>query len=130
MSGAPPAPIHLAYMDSQSTTQVLRTSALLFVDISGSTALYEGLGDQEAHARIDQRLRLLQRAVADHGGQVVKSMGDGLMCDFGDADRALHAARAMQLTMFASPGGLAWGFTSAATTVRCSTTPATSTATR
>ena len=69
----------------------------------------EELGDQEAHARIDQRLRLLQRAAADHGGQVVKSMGDGLMCDFGDADRALQAAHAMQLTMFASLGGLALG---------------------
>ncbi len=96
-------------MDSHSTTQVLRTSALLFVDISGSTALYEELGDQEAHSRIDQRLRLLQRAAADHGGQVVKSMGDGLMCDFGDADSALHAAHAMQLTMFASPGGIGLG---------------------
>lgn len=96
-------------MDSQTTTQVLRMSALLFVDISGSTALYESLGDQEAHARIDQRLRLLHRAAAEHGGQVVKSMGDGLMCDFTDADGALHAAQAMQLTMFAGQSGLALG---------------------
>jgi class 3 adenylate cyclase len=96
-------------MDSQTTTQVLRMSALLFVDISGSTALYESLGDQEAHARIDQRLRLLDRAAAEHGGQVVKSMGDGLMCDFANADGAVHAAHAMQLTMFASQSGLALG---------------------
>jgi class 3 adenylate cyclase len=96
-------------MDSQATTQVLRMSALLFVDISGSTSLYESLGDQEAHARIDHRLRLLQRAAADHGGQVVKSMGDGLMCDFTEAEGALHAAHAMQLTMFASQSGLALG---------------------
>jgi class 3 adenylate cyclase len=96
-------------MDSQTTTQVLRMSALLFVDISGSTALYESLGDKEAHARIDQRLRLLDRAAADHGGQVVKRMGDGLMCDFPDADGAVHAAHAMQLTMFASQSGLALG---------------------
>jgi class 3 adenylate cyclase len=96
-------------MDSQATAPAPRTSALLFVDISGSTRLYEELGDQQAHARIDQRLRLLQRATADHGGQVVKSMGDGLMCDFGSADGALHAAHAMQLTMFASQGGLALG---------------------
>jgi class 3 adenylate cyclase len=86
-----------------------RVSALLFVDISGSTRLYEELGDQTAHARIDQRLRQLQRAVAEHGGQVVKSLGDGLMCDFGSADRALHAAHAMQLTMFGSDAGLALG---------------------
>jgi class 3 adenylate cyclase len=96
-------------MDGQVSLQGPRASALLFVDISGSTRLYEDLGDQQAHARIDQRLRLLQRAVTDHGGQVVKSMGDGLMCDFGSADRALHAAHAMQLTMFASQGGLSLG---------------------
>jgi adenylate cyclase len=91
-------------MDSPSSTQILRTSALLFVDISGSTALAEAVGDQEAHARIDQRLRRLQGAATDHGGQVVKSVGDGLMCDFGDPDRALHAARAMQRTMHEAPG--------------------------
>lgn len=96
-------------MDGQATALAPRTSALLFVDISGSTRMYEELGDQQAHARIDQRLRLLQRAAADHGGQVVKSMGDGLMCDFGSADGALHAAHAMQLTMFSSLGGLALG---------------------
>ena len=123
-------------MDNQATTtQVLRTSALLVVDISGSTRLYEELGDQEAHARIDQRLRLLQRAAADHGGQVVKSMGDGLMCDFGEAERALQAAHAMQLTMFASLGvyWAVWGWkfagsTSGAITARFSTTLETSTA--
>ena len=96
-------------MDSQSSTQILRTSALLFVDISGGTALAEVVGDQEAHARIDQRLRLLQGAATDHGGQVVRSVGDGLMCDFGDPDRALHAARAMQLTMHEAPGGFSLG---------------------
>ena len=84
-------------------------SALLFVDISGSTSLYESLGDKEAHARIDQRLRLLQRAAIEHGGQVVKRMGDGLMCDFTDAEGALQAAHAMQLTMFVSQSGLALG---------------------
>ncbi len=66
-------------MDSQSSTQILRTSALLFVDISGSTALADTVGDLEAHARIDQRLRRLQGAVTDHGGQIVKSVGEGLM---------------------------------------------------
>jgi adenylate cyclase len=96
-------------MDSQSSTQILRTSALLFVDISGSTALADTVGDLEAHARIDQRLRRLQGAVTDHGGQIVKSVGEGLMCDFGDPDRALHAARAMQLTMHQTPGGFSLG---------------------
>jgi hypothetical protein len=45
-------------------------------------------------------------------------MGDGLMCDFGEPDRALHAARAMQLTMDEALSGLTLGFTSAATTAR------------
>jgi hypothetical protein len=38
-------------MDSQTTTQALRMSALLFVDISGSTALYESLGEVTVKGR-------------------------------------------------------------------------------
>jgi class 3 adenylate cyclase len=95
-------------MDGQVTLRA-RASALLFVDISGSTRLYEDLGDQVAHASIDQRLRQLQRGVTDHGGRVIKSLGDGLLCDFGTADHALHAAHAMQRTMFSSAAGLALG---------------------
>jgi class 3 adenylate cyclase len=74
--------------------------AILFVDISGSTQLYEQLGDAQAHARVESCLALLQRVTAELGGLVVKSTGDGLMCAFDDATPALQAARAMHLRVF------------------------------
>jgi adenylate cyclase len=72
------------------------TCAVVFVDISGSTRLYEELGDQQALARVDSCLRLLQRAAEEFAGRVVKSTGDGLMCAFSESEAALQAARTMQ----------------------------------
>jgi class 3 adenylate cyclase len=71
--------------------------AVLFVDISGSTRLYEELGDAQALARVESCLRLLQRAADELRGRVVKTTGDGVMCAFTEADAALQAARTMQL---------------------------------
>jgi class 3 adenylate cyclase len=71
--------------------------AVLFVDISGSTRLYEELGDAQALARVESCLRLLQRAADELRGRVIKTTGDGLMCAFTEADGALQAARAMQV---------------------------------
>lgn len=73
------------------------TYAVLIADISGSTKLYEELGDEQALARVDGCLRLLQQAAAELAGRVVKSTGDGLMCAFDQAETALHAARTMQV---------------------------------
>jgi class 3 adenylate cyclase len=78
---------------------VPRTRAVLFVDVTGSTRLYEDLGDEKAHARIDQRLRRIERVAGENGGRIVKHLGDGLMCAFTDANGAVRAAHAMQLTV-------------------------------
>jgi class 3 adenylate cyclase len=74
--------------------------AILFVDISGSTQLYEQLGDAQALARVEACLRLLQTVTEELAGRVVKSTGDGLMCAFDDAPAALQAARGMQVRVF------------------------------
>lgn len=71
--------------------------AVLFADISGSTPLYEELGDGQALVSIELCLRLLRDAAAEFGGRVVKTTGDGVMCAFDAAEQALHAARLMQL---------------------------------
>ncbi len=81
-----------------SSEPILR--AILFVDISGSTQLYEQLGDAQALARVEACLRLLQSVTGELAGRVVKSTGDGLMCAFDDASAALQAARSMQLRVF------------------------------
>jgi class 3 adenylate cyclase len=85
--------------------------AVLFVDISGSTRLYEELGDAQALARVESCLRLLQRAADELRGRVIKTTGDGLMCAFTEADGALQAARAMQVRVLeqSALGGPALG---------------------
>jgi class 3 adenylate cyclase len=78
--------------------------AVLFVDISGSTRLYEELGDAQALARVESCLRLLQRAADELRGRVIKTTGDGLMCAFTEPEAALQAARAMQVRVLEQTG--------------------------
>ncbi|HEV8109569.1 MAG TPA: adenylate/guanylate cyclase domain-containing protein [Burkholderiales bacterium] len=75
--------------------------AVLFADITGSTQLYEQLGDAQALARIDGCVRLLRDAAVEFEGRVVKTTGDGVMCSFNQAEAALHAARFMQVRLAA-----------------------------
>jgi class 3 adenylate cyclase len=77
---------------------------VLFVDISGSTRLYEELGDAHALTRVASCLRLLQHAAHELKGRVIKTTGDGLMCAFTDADAALQAARSMHVRVLEQTG--------------------------
>ena len=70
--------------------------AVLFADLAGSTSIYESLGDAAAKAMIDECLTLMRAATARHGGRVIKTIGDELMCVFPDADRGSMAAVDMQ----------------------------------
>jgi adenylate cyclase len=70
--------------------------AVLFADVCDSTTIYEAIGDARALALVNRVLGLLQEKVADAGGSVVKSLGDGLVCQFAAADHACVAASEMQ----------------------------------
>jgi class 3 adenylate cyclase len=84
-------------------TASARPVAILFADVSGSTTLYERLGDRQALTAVDQVLDLLRRAVATYQGRVVKTIGDEVMAVFRDADTALQAASDMQTRVAALP---------------------------
>ena len=70
--------------------------AVLFVDLSGSTRLYETIGDERALAVVERSLTMLARVCEECGGRVIKNTGDGAMCMFETADAALRASRLMQ----------------------------------
>lgn len=70
--------------------------AVLFADIAGSTRLYEVLGDARAKAMIDEALIEMSAVTARHGGRVIKTIGDEIMCVFEGADRGFIAATDMQ----------------------------------
>jgi adenylate cyclase len=70
--------------------------AILFSDVSGSTSLYEILGDERAFALIGSCLKSMSTCTTDAGGRVVKTIGDSVMAVFPTADAAAAAATEMQ----------------------------------
>ena len=69
--------------------------AILFADISGSTRLFEILGDAVARVKIAECLEVLTAVTKEHSGTVIKTIGDEIMCTFETADVATEAAIAM-----------------------------------
>jgi class 3 adenylate cyclase len=77
--------------------------AVLFADVSGSTRLYESLGDVEALATIGRCVALMSTVCVGHGGRVVKTIGDEVMAVFPSADTAARAAVEMQARIYEHP---------------------------
>ena len=69
---------------------------VLFVDICGSTQLYDTMGDAVAARNVASCLATLREHVEEASGRVIQRVGDELMCLFETADAALDAARIMQ----------------------------------
>jgi adenylate cyclase len=86
------------------TSIVERT--VLFADLRGSTSMYETLGNTDATAVVTQSVALLARIVGNHGGRVVKTLGDGLMAMFTGPDSAVAASDEMHdsLERIGAPG--------------------------
>ncbi len=68
---------------------------VLFADLRGSTALYETLGNAEATSVVTQTVTELSRAVPACGGQLIKTLGDGLMAVFDTSAQGMQAALQM-----------------------------------
>jgi adenylate cyclase len=73
--------------------------AILFADISGSTALYEKMGDHLARQLIGRAIAILKGALNTHRGTLVKTIGDEILCTFPSAELAMNAACEMQLAI-------------------------------
>jgi class 3 adenylate cyclase len=78
------------------TGQMSGTVTLLFTDIVDSTLLSQGMGDITWSGVIRDHLETLRRVVEDHGGSVVKTLGDGGMYAFRSGSSALQAAIKIQ----------------------------------
>ncbi len=70
-------------------------STVVFADISGSTSLYETLGNERATEAVTQVTQWISDAIEPCGGRVVKKLGDGVLGIFGDASSAVTAMTAM-----------------------------------
>jgi class 3 adenylate cyclase len=68
---------------------------VLFADLRGSTGLFEKLGNAEAASVVTQSVALMAQIVGTCGGQVVKTLGDGLMAVFEQPQGGIDAADEM-----------------------------------
>lgn len=72
--------------------------AILFADLSGSSALYKKSGNQVAKEMVDLLLMPLKQIALENNGRIVKSIGDEIMTCFDSAMQAFYAASQMQLS--------------------------------
>ncbi len=72
------------------------TATIVFTDLVGSTELRTRLGDGVADELRRAHDQLLSGAVDEHGGTVVKGLGDGILAAFGAAADAVAASTAIQ----------------------------------
>jgi len=84
-------------MDSQKTMNATqRKLIVMFADVSGSTALFERLGDKEAMHAVERCLKRMKRSIDGYKGKTIQVVGDELLGAFETAEDACQAAIDMQ----------------------------------
>ena len=73
----------------------VRSLSVLLTDLKGSTQMYERIGDLRAFELVRQHFDVLRTIVVEHGGAMVKTIGDAVMATFHEPAPALSAAIAM-----------------------------------
>ena len=68
-------------------------SLVMFADVSGSTKLYEALGDRRAQTIITECLSHMAEICQRYSGVPIKTVGDELMCRFPGVDQGVMAAQ-------------------------------------
>jgi len=79
------------------------TLTILFTDIEDSTALNERLGDKSWLKILGAHDQIVRRSTGRHGGQIVKSQGDGFMIAFAGAEDAVRSAVEIQHALASGP---------------------------
>ena len=75
------------------------TVTVMFSDVVGYSEMNERLGDLAAHELLRAHNAIIREQVATHGGQEVKSQGDGFMVAFSSATRGLRCAVGIQTAL-------------------------------
>jgi len=78
------------------------TVTILFSDIEDSTSLNEEVGDRSWLKVLSAHDKVVRGAIGEHGGHVVKSLGDGFMIAFAGPQDAVRAAIAIQRALESS----------------------------
>ncbi len=75
---------------------VKKNLVIMFADISGSTRLFETLGDTIALQKLTVCINSLTDIIERHHGIVIKTIGDEIMATFESADNALESSCSIQ----------------------------------
>jgi len=78
-----------------------RNLTVLFTDIKGSTAYFERYGDAAGLVMVSQCNDKLGQITVQHGGKVIKTIGDAVMASFDDSAEAVQASIEMQEAIYA-----------------------------
>lgn len=87
--------------------------AIVFADVSGATTLFDTLGNTAAWEIVSRCLQLVMDEVERFDGEVIKTIGDEVMCKFPTAEQAVRATKAMQKRLLADGDVLGAGNDSA-----------------
>jgi len=71
-------------------------ASVLFTDIVASTRRAAELGDRTWREVLERHNALVDRVVSEHGGRVVKHIGDGALSTFGGPAMAMRCAEALR----------------------------------
>jgi adenylate cyclase len=83
--------------------QVHQQQAIMFADVSGSSALYKRVGNDEAKAIIDEAIQFMTALTIVHEGTLVKTIGDEIMARFDMSNHACETAIAIQQRCLKEP---------------------------
>lgn len=91
---------------SQRERLSIASVTIVFTDITGSTRIYEQLGDADAYNMVRDHFEYLIAATEKHGGTVLKTIGDAVMASFLSnsaallaIDESMHRLRAHNLEL-------------------------------
>src|SRR5260221_3706256 len=100
------ASLKVAAETSDALLEQRKVVTILFADLSGSTPLAEKLDPEELRGILGSYFGALARQIQRYEGTIDKYIGDAVMAVFGapishedDAERAIHAALAMQASI-------------------------------
>lgn len=71
-------------------------TTVVFTDLTGSTSVFESLGNIRATRAVTQLTRWICEMLQARGGQVIKTLGDGVLTVFSDATVAVNAVVELQ----------------------------------
>lgn len=77
--------------------------AIVFAHVMGAAELYENLHDEDAQKAIEESLGHLAEAARRNHGEIIKYIGDEMMCRFDTPDHAYFAACEMQESTYLEP---------------------------